>query len=125
MCNQQHIPMTTSELRRGAEYSDNKLALRIIQQYEEEFEERLGKSQNNERTVNDEINEYVVGNLDDLGTYIAQLIVDIRLNKAGVRATTKSANAFKQCAEDNIDTDSYEVLSPMIDKIVRACTKTL
>nr|DAK65966.1 MAG TPA: hypothetical protein [Caudoviricetes sp.] len=29
MCNQQHIPMTTSELRREAEYSDNKLALRI------------------------------------------------------------------------------------------------
>lgn len=112
---------TLDELRREAECTNNELALRILKLAEEEFERKLEESHRNERNVSDEVREYVVDSLDDLGSYIACLITDIRQGKGGVRASAKAAKDFQQCAEDNIDSDSYEVLSPMIDKIIKAC----
>lgn len=110
-----------SELQREAEYTNNELALRILNLVEEDYEKRLEESQANERDVNDEIREYAVDSLNDLGNFIACLIVDIREGKGGKMASHKAATSFQQCAEDNIDADSYEVLSPMINKIVKAC----
>ena len=112
---------TLDELRREAECTNNELALRILKLAEEEFSERLEESHQRERDVSDEVREYVVNSLDDFGNFIACLIVDIREGKGGKTACHKAATSFQQCAEDNIDADSYEVLSPMINKIVKAC----
>lgn len=110
-----------SELQREAEYTDNELALHILNLVEEEHQKHLKESQANERDVNDEIREYAVEALNDLGNFIACLIIDIREGKGGKIASRKAATSFQQCAEDNIDADSYELLSPMINKIVKAC----
>lgn len=105
------------ELRREAEYTNNELALRILELADTQIEE----AKKGQCDISCEVREYALNNLDEVGNFVAAMIADIRECKAGVRGTKKAGVHFKNRFEDNICADSAELLAGFVDKIYEAC----
>ena len=109
--------MSFEELRREAEYTNNELALRIL----ELADTQIKANENECNRISCEVREYALNDLDEVGNFVATLIEEIRECKAGVRGTKKAGVDFKNRFEDNIGSDSAELLAGFADKIYEAC----
>ena len=113
--------LTFEELRREAEYTNNELALRILDLADNKINAEVEEAKAGKCTVSCEVREYALNDLDVVGDFVATLIKDIRRCKGGVRATKQAGVNFKYRFEDEISVDSAELLAEFADKIYEAC----
>ena len=100
---------TLNELIKEAEQSDNRLALAITERFEAELEQ----SEQQKRTVYDEMNEYVVQDIPEVGKYFVNLIKNIIEDKGAKKKTKQHIVDFVNAIENDFSPETLEAFSAL------------
>ena len=106
---------TLNELIKEAEQSDNRLALAIT----ERFEEQLEQSEQQKRTVYDEMNEYVVQDIPEVGKYFVNLIKNIVEDKGAKKKSKQHIVDFVNAIENDFSPETQEAFDDVLFDVKR------
>lgn len=106
---------TLNELIKEAEQNDNRLALAITERFEEELEQ----SEQQKRTVYDEMNEYVVQDIPEFGKYFVDLIKNIIADKGAKKKSKDHIIDFVNAIETDFSPETQEALGNVLVDIER------
>ncbi len=106
---------TLNELIKEAEQSDNILALAITERFEAELEQ----SEQQKRTVHDEVNEYIVQSIPEFGKYFTDLIKDIIEDKGAKKKTKQHIVNFVNAIENDFSPETQEAFDSVLVDIKR------
>ena len=104
---------TLNELIKEAEQSDNRLALAIVERFEEELEQ----SEQQKRTVHDEVNEYIVQDIPEVGKYFVNLIKNIIEDKGAKKKTKQHIVDFVNAIENDFSPETLEAFDDVLANI--------
>lgn len=104
-----------NELVREAEQSDNILALAII----ERFEEELKQSEQQKSTIRDEVNEYVVQDISEVGKYFVNLIENIVEDKGAKKKSKQHIVDFVNAIENDFSPETQEAFGGVLFDVQR------
>ena len=110
----EYVNATLNELVREAEHSNNRLALAIAERFEEELEQQSNQSKQSERTVHDEVNEYVVQDIPEFGKYFTDLIKNIIEDKGAKRKTKQHIADFVNAIENDFSPETQEAFDSVL-----------
>ena len=111
----EYANITLNELLREAEQNDNKLALIITERFEAELEQQ---SKQSERTVHDEVNEYVVQDIPEIGKYFVNLIENIIEDKGAKKKTKQHIADFVNAVENDFSPETREAFGGVLGDIL-------
>lgn len=106
---------TLNELIKEAEQNDNRLALAITERFEEELEQ----SEQQKRTVYDEMNEYVVQDIPEFGKYFVDLIKNIIADKGAKKKSKDHIIDFVNAIETDFSPETQEAFGNVLVDIER------
>lgn len=107
---------TLDELIKEANQSDNKLALAIIERFEEEVENLKLQKRN---VIQDEINEYVVQDIPEFGKYFVDLIKNIIADKGAKKKSKDHIIDFVNAIETDFSPETQEAFGNVLLDIER------
>ena len=108
-----------NELIREAEHNDNRLALAITKRFAAELEQQSKQSKQTERTVHDEVNEYVVQDIPEFGKYVVNLIKNIIEDKGEKKKTKQHIVEFVNAIENDFSPETQEAFDTVLGDIKR------
>ena len=111
----EYVNAPLNELVREAEQNDNRLALAIT----ERFEERLKQSEQQKSTIRDEINEYVVQDIPEVGKYFVNLIKNIVEDKGAKKKSKQHIVDFVNAIENDFSPETQEAFGNVLLDIER------
>lgn len=106
---------TLNELIKEAEQSDNRLALAITERFEEELEQ----SEQQKSTIRDEVNEYVVQDIPEVGKYFVNLIKNIVEDKGAKKKSKQHIVDFVNAIENDFSPETREAFGNVLLDIER------
>ena len=101
---------TLNELITEAEQNDNRLALAITERFEAELEQ----SEQQKRTVHDEVNEYVVRDIPEVGKYFVNLIKNIVEDKGAKKKSKQHIVDFVNAVENDFSPETQEAFANVL-----------
>ena len=112
----EYANITLNELLREAEQNDNRLALIITERFEAELEQSEQQKRN---AVQDEVNEYVVQDIPEIGKYFVKLIENIIEDKGAKRKTKQHIVDFVNAIENDFSPETREAFGGVLGDIER------
>ena len=103
-----------NELIREAEHNDNRLALAITERFDEELEQLEQRSEQQKRTVYDEVNEYVVQDISEVGKYFVNLIKNIVEDKGAKKKSKQHIVDFVNAIENDFSPETQEAFDSVL-----------
>ena len=103
-----------NELIKEAEQSDNRLALAITERFEEELEQ----SEQQKRTISDEVNEYVVQDIPEVGKYFVNLIENIIEDKGAKKKSKQHIVDFVNAIENDFSPETQEAFADVLKHLM-------
>ena len=85
----------------------------------ERFEERLKQSEQQKSTIRDEINEYVVQDIPEVGKYFVNLIKNIVEDKGAKKKSKQHIVDFVNAIENDFSPETQEALGNVLLDIER------
>ena len=110
---------TLNELIKEAEQSDNRLALAITERFDEELEQLEQRSEQQKRTVYDEVNEYVVQDIPEVGKYFVNLIKNIVEDKGAKKKSKQHIVDFVDAIESDFSPETQEAFDDVLAAVKR------
>lgn len=111
----EYVNIPLNELIKEAEQSDNILALAIT----ERFGEQLEQSEQQKHTVYDEMNEYVVQDIPEVGKYFVNLIENIIEDKGAKKKSKQHIVDFVNAIENDFSPETREAFGNVLLDIER------
>lgn len=108
-----------NELISEADKNDNRLALAITERFEAELEQQSEQSEQQKRTVHDEVNEYVVQDIPEFGKYFTDLIKNIIEDKGAKKKTKQHIVNFVNAIENDFSPETQEAFDNVLGDIKR------
>ena len=105
-----------NELISEADKNDNRLALAITERFEAELEQQ---SEQQKRTVHDEVNEYIVQDIPEFGKYFTDLIKNIIEDKGAKKKTKQHIVNFVNAIENDFSPETQEAFDSVLVDIKR------
>lgn len=111
----EYVNTALNELIKEAEQSDNRLALAITERFEEELEQ----SEQQKSTIRDEVNEYVVQDIPEVGKYFVNLIKNIVEDKGAKKKSKQHITDFVNAIETDFSPETREAFGNVLLDIER------
>ena len=108
-----------NELISEADKNDNRLALAITERFEAELEQQSEQSEQQKRTVHDEVNEYIVQDIPEFGKYFTNLIKNIIEDKGAKKKTNQHIVNFANAIENDFSPETQEAFATVLGDIIR------
>ena len=108
-----------NELISEADKNDNRLALAITERFEAELEQQSEQSEQQKRTVYDEVNEYVVQDIPEVGKYFVNLIKNIVEDKGAKKKSKQHIVDFVNAIENDFSPETQEAFGNVLLDIER------
>ena len=108
-----------NELISEADKNDNRLALAITECFEAELEQQSEQSEQQKRTVHDEVNEYIVQDIPEFGKYFTDLIKNIIEDKGAKKKTKQHIVNFVNAIENDFSPETQEAFDSVLVDIKR------